>query len=112
MVTTPAGYVLRVDREQLDAQAFEERVERARDRPAEEKGGQELGGAPWLLRGPALAEFPDLPSVRAEAARLAELRLTALEARAEAELELGSGGDLVADLRPADAVTVSASTPC
>jgi predicted ATPase/DNA-binding SARP family transcriptional activator len=98
LATTAAGYVLTVGPEQLDALAFEEHIERARDRPAEERAA-ELGRALALWRGPALAEFPDLPSVRAEAARLDELRLTALEARAEAELEHGGGGDLVAELR-------------
>jgi predicted ATPase/DNA-binding SARP family transcriptional activator len=98
LVTTAAGYVLRVGPQQVDALVFEQHVERARDLPAEDRAA-ELGRALALWRGPALAEFPDLPSVRAEAARLAELRLTALEARAEAKLELGSGDDLVADLR-------------
>ena len=98
LATTAAGYVLTVRPEQLDALAFEEHVERARDRPAEERAA-ELRRALALWRGPALAEFPDLPSVRAEAARLDEMRLTALEARAEAELEHGGGADLVAELR-------------
>jgi predicted ATPase/DNA-binding SARP family transcriptional activator len=96
--TTAAGYVLAVGPEQLDALAFEEDVRRARDRPTDERAA-ELGRALALWRGPALAEFADLRSVQAEAARLNELRLTAFEARAEAELELGSGRELVAELQ-------------
>jgi predicted ATPase/DNA-binding SARP family transcriptional activator len=96
--TTAAGYVLEVGPEQLDALAFEEHVRRARDRPTDERAA-ELDRALALWRGPALAEFPDLPSAQTEAARLNELRLAAYEARAEAQLELGSGGELVPELR-------------
>ena len=50
-----------------------------------------------LWRGPALAGI-DAPSVRTEAGRLEELRLAALEARAEALLECGKFGDAIAEL--------------
>ena len=40
----------------------------------------------------------DAPSVRTEAGRLEELRLAALEARAEALLECGKFGDAIAEL--------------
>jgi predicted ATPase len=96
--TTAAGYVLEIGPDQLDALAFEEGVDRARDRPTDERAA-ELRRALALWRGPALVEFPDVPSAQTEAARLNELRLTASEACAEAELELGIGGELVAELR-------------
>ena len=98
LTTTAAGYVLEVRPEQLDALAFDEHVRRARDMPADERAA-ELSRALALWRGPALVEFADLPSVHAEAARLNEVRLTTFEARAEAELELGGSGELVAGLR-------------
>ncbi|HJV09461.1 MAG TPA: AfsR/SARP family transcriptional regulator, partial [Acidimicrobiales bacterium] len=52
-----------------------------------------------LWRGPALAEFADEPWALPEAARLEELRLAALEERADAELALGRHADVVGPLR-------------
>lgn len=49
-----------------------------------------------LWRGPAL---PDLPDAEAEAARLEELRLAAVQDRIEADLALGGGAELVPELR-------------
>ena len=51
-----------------------------------------------LWRGPAYGELADAPFARAEAARLEELRLAALEWRAEAELALGGHAELVGEL--------------
>ena len=51
-----------------------------------------------LWRGPALAGFDTVPSARAEAGRLEEQRLAALEARAEALLACGRPRDLIAEL--------------
>ncbi|HEV2779720.1 MAG TPA: BTAD domain-containing putative transcriptional regulator, partial [Actinophytocola sp.] len=51
-----------------------------------------------LWRGPALAEFADEPFARAEAARLAELRMRAVEHRIAADLALGHQDDLVVEL--------------
>ncbi len=49
-------------------------------------------------RGPAYAEFADEPWAHAERSRLAEVRLRAIERRAEARLELGLAADAVPDL--------------
>src|SRR5262249_16182587 len=51
-----------------------------------------------LWRGPALAEFSAEPFGRSEGARLEELRLSALEARIDADLALGHHADLVGEL--------------
>ena len=51
-----------------------------------------------LWRGPALADVADAPFARAEAARLEEERLAALEERLEADLALGRHAELVAEL--------------
>nr|BFE88534.1 hypothetical protein GCM10020093_111350 [Planobispora longispora] len=51
-----------------------------------------------LWRGPALAEFSDLTWAVTESGRLEELRLTAVERRADAGLALGHSAALVADL--------------
>jgi len=96
--TTPAGYVLEVAPERLDALAFERHVERAREGSAEDRAA-ELGRALELWRGHALAEFVDLPSVNSAANRLEDARLAALEARIDAELELGLDAELLPELQ-------------
>ncbi len=55
-----------------------------------------------LWRGPALADVVDSPLARAEATRLEEARLAALEERVEADLACDRHGELVAEL---DALT-------
>jgi len=105
VVTQPPGYVLTVDPAAVDALRFEALVARARDRAA---GGHPAGAAATLRealglwRGPALADVADAPLARAEAARLEEARLAALEDRVEADLGCGRHGQLVAEL---DALT-------
>ena len=51
-----------------------------------------------LWRGSAWADMLDDPSLGADAQRLEELRLSALESRIEAELALDGGTELVAEL--------------
>jgi DNA-binding SARP family transcriptional activator len=57
-----------------------------------------LGEALAFWRGPALVDFAYEPFAQAEIARLEELRLQAEEERVEAELALGRGTELVAEL--------------
>ena len=57
-----------------------------------------LGQALALWRGPGLVEFRQEPFALPAARRLAELRLTALEQRVDAELELGRHEGLVGEL--------------
>ncbi|KAB8191469.1 AAA family ATPase [Nonomuraea phyllanthi] len=83
----PAGYVLDVRPDEVDAWAFE-RLVRAGD----------AHKALALWRGGALAGAYDLPFATAPAARLEELRLTALAARIAADLAAGGDADLVAEL--------------
>ena len=52
-----------------------------------------------LWRGPALADFRYDRFAEAEAARLDELRISALEQRVQAHLDRGVGGSLVAELQ-------------
>ena len=98
--TRPPGYLLRVSPAELDSCRFTELTAKA--------AGAMAGGNPAaalhhfdealrLWRGPALAGI-DAPSVRTEAGRLEELRLAALEARAEALLECGKLGDAIVEL--------------
>jgi DNA-binding SARP family transcriptional activator len=92
-----SGYVLRIEPANFDLSRFEQLVERARSEEPREKT-MTLREALGLWRGPALDEFADDAFVRAEAARLEELRLFALEERIDADLALGGGSALVPEL--------------
>ena len=101
LVTRDRGYLLRVDREQLDAAAFQDGLTAGRaaleaGRYAEAAEG--LRTALGLWRGPVLADLADYAFTRPEAARLDELRLAALEARIDADLALGRHDELTAEL--------------
>ena len=63
-----------------------------------ERASLTLRDALALWRGPALADLAFEPFAQTEIARLEELRLTALEARIEADLALGGQDSLVAEL--------------
>lgn len=95
--TCPGGYVLAVDRAEVDANRFRYLVETATSVPAERRATQ-LRAALALWRGPALADFTYEPFAQTAISALEELRLTALDRRIEADLELGRHGELVAEL--------------
>jgi DNA-binding SARP family transcriptional activator len=98
LVTSPPGYAARLGDGAVDAWSFEEQVRRAAevDDPAAAHAG--LSAALALWRGAAFEEFGGLPWADLEASRLAELRLTAREAQADAALRLGWAAQTVADL--------------
>ncbi|RKE17707.1 BTAD domain-containing putative transcriptional regulator [Streptomyces sp. TLI_171] len=98
VAAVPGGYRLGVAAERIDAVEFERLVLSARavDAPAERVAVLRRALALW--RGPALAELADAGYASAAAARLEELRLTAVESRVEAELDLGEGRYLVGEL--------------
>ncbi|MEO6504376.1 MAG: AfsR/SARP family transcriptional regulator [Jatrophihabitantaceae bacterium] len=101
IVTTPPGYLLRADPLSVDASLFEElaltgRRALSRDDPVTARA--HLLNALRLWRGDAYGEFADIPVLRAEAIRLEELRLSAVENRLQSELRIGMGSDLVAEL--------------
>ena len=99
--TVEGGYRLQVADGLLDASRFERLTEEGRQALSR---GDAATAAAWLReglalwRGQAFGEFAAAPFVRAEAARLEELRLAALEVRAEAELALGGHAELVGEL--------------
>jgi len=101
LVTRPPGYLLRVAAGELDALRFEQL---AAEGDAALAAGDaataavRLDEALALWRGPAMAGFDTVPSARAEAGRLEEQRLAALESRAEALLACGRHRDLIAEL--------------
>ncbi len=96
--TRSPGYVLRVAREDVDLGRFEALAERARGAGDPARSAELLGQALALWRGPGLVEFRQEPFALPAARRLAELRLTALEQRVDAELELGRHEGLVGEL--------------
>ena len=105
IVTQPPGYLARVLPERLDAARFESLLAESRRQTSEglpERAAATLREALALWRGPALADVADGPIARAEAARLEEARLTALEERVDAELACGRHAELTAEL---DALT-------
>jgi DNA-binding SARP family transcriptional activator len=96
--TRGPGYVLRVAPGELDLHEFERLLTRSRDEDAGPRAAT-LRDALALWRGAPLADFEYESFVQPEAARLGELRQLAIESRIEAELELGRGPELVAELQ-------------
>jgi DNA-binding SARP family transcriptional activator len=97
IVSQPAGYVLRVDPERFDLTRFERLTAEARGAAPRERA-EKLRAALALWRGPALEDLAFEPFARDEVGRLEEARLAALEQRIDADLELGSAGELVGEL--------------
>jgi DNA-binding SARP family transcriptional activator len=95
--TRAPGYALNVEKDAVDARRFERLVNEARQTDAERRL-RLVGEALELWRGPALGDFPYEAFAQNEASRLDELRLTAVEERIEAELELGKAAELVGEL--------------
>ena len=87
IVTRPPGYVVRVDADELDVDRFARLV-----------ADGDPHGALALWRGQALADLAFEPFAQAEAARLEEARLAALEARIDADLDAGRHGALTGEL--------------
>ncbi|MFF4125213.1 BTAD domain-containing putative transcriptional regulator [Microbispora rosea] len=97
----PAGYLLDVPPQEVDAVEFERLVRAGRAERDPERAAALLRSALSLWRGAALADAAGLPFARVAAARLEELRLSALEARVGADLTLAdaaAAGALVAEL--------------
>ena len=101
LVTRPPGYLLRVVPGELDAPRFEQLARDGETALAAGDGAlaaRRLDEALGLWRGPALADVDDVPFAQAEARRLEEQRLAALESRAEARLACGRHRELIAEL--------------
>jgi len=97
----PAGYVLRLERDQLDAARFADLTEKAealRTAGELEASANRLAEALALWRGPVLGEFREEPWALAEASRLDEMRLKAHEDRLSIDLELGRHAVVLAEL--------------
>nr|WP_311132291.1 BTAD domain-containing putative transcriptional regulator [Nonomuraea gerenzanensis] len=102
VLTRDGGYLLKVGPDELDAVRFERLAAAgaaalAAGDPVRARADLVAGLALW--RGPALGEFADEAFARADAIRLGELRLQAVEQRIAADLELGRHDSVVAELR-------------
>jgi len=97
LATRTPGYVLRIEPAELDLACFERLLAEAR-RADPGAAARKLRDALALWRGPALADLAYEPGLHADVARLGELRLTAVEARIDAELATGRDAELVAEL--------------
>ena len=109
VLTRRPGYLLEVGPEQIDVARFERLLAEGREALAAgdaASSAARLGEALALWRGPALVEFVYEPFAQTEIARLEELRLQTEEERVDAELALGGGAELVANLE-----TLVAATP-
>ncbi|MGR6923640.1 BTAD domain-containing putative transcriptional regulator [[Actinomadura] parvosata] len=101
--TVPGGYLLDVERDDVDCHRFERLVAAARQdreagRVAEAADG--FRAALGLWRGQsALADVESSVLRRAYGVPLEELRLTALEERVQLDLRLGRGAEVVGELR-------------
>ncbi len=95
----PGGYRLTVEPGAVDAVRFERLVAQARDAEGSRRV-RLLREALALWRGAAMADvgLEDSQALDAAAARLERLRLAALEDRFDAEVGLGHGAELVAEL--------------
>ncbi|MDO3703327.1 BTAD domain-containing putative transcriptional regulator [Micromonospora sp. C28SCA-DRY-2] len=95
----PDGYRLAVQPDAVDAVRFERLVARARDDEGPQRA-RRLREALALWRGAAMQDvgLPESGAFDAAVARLERLRLAALEDRFDAEIGLGHGADLIADL--------------
>ena len=101
LMTRPPGYLIRVAPGELDAPRFEHLARDGETALAAGDGAlaaRRLDEALGLWRGAALADVDDAPFAQAEARRLEERRLAALESRAEARLACGGHRELIGEL--------------
>ncbi|WP_410658537.1 BTAD domain-containing putative transcriptional regulator [Amycolatopsis sp. lyj-112] len=99
---SPAGYRLAVEPDDVDVHRFERLAAEGRRTLAAGDATHAAGllsEALGLWRGPAFADITDAPFRDPQVTRLNELRTSALEDHAEAELELGRHEDVLTALR-------------
>jgi serine/threonine protein kinase/WD40 repeat protein len=94
------GYVLAAAPGEIDAARFEALVKRGKAQVASDRSAAAatLSEALSLWRADALADVTEEPSLRGEAARLEELRLSATEHRVSAEIAMGGHSTVVPEL--------------
>jgi DNA-binding SARP family transcriptional activator len=101
VTTRSPGYLVRVGAGELDLHRFERLVEEGKDLLTSgltADASARLHDALSLWRGPPLADFAYDDFAQPATSRLAEIRLTAIELRIEADLALGRQDELVGEL--------------
>jgi DNA-binding SARP family transcriptional activator len=98
LVTERGGYRLEVRPGELDADRFAAAITRARSQADPAARAQALSDALAEWRGDPLADLASERFIEQEMGRLTALRLTALEAWAEAHLAAGKHREVLADL--------------
>ena len=101
LLSSPPGYMLRVENGELDLHVFEQRLSdggRALEQDKPEQAAAILREAESLWRGRPLADLELEPFAQFEVQRLDQLRMLAVEERIEAELELGRHATLCPEL--------------
>jgi predicted ATPase/DNA-binding SARP family transcriptional activator len=96
--TRPGGYVLEVDRADVDAYRFERAVAALSAEPDPARRLATVDDALELWRGPPLREFAGAGWADPEAVRLEALHLEALQHRYDALIDLDRAGETVAEL--------------
>jgi predicted ATPase/DNA-binding SARP family transcriptional activator len=99
--TVSGGYMLAIPSDELDAELFDRLVRDGLHELGNGKAadaGEQLRAALALWRGPPLAEVGFADFAQPEIRRLNELRLAALEARIDSDLQLGADAALVGEL--------------
>jgi DNA-binding SARP family transcriptional activator/Tfp pilus assembly protein PilF len=102
LTTRAPGYQLLLNPGDLDAERFETLAREGRKALGEgdpRRAAEALAEALGLWRGRVLADIPPSPLVTAEADRLEESRLAALELRIDADMGCGLHAQLVPELR-------------
>ncbi|WP_158104570.1 AfsR/SARP family transcriptional regulator [Amycolatopsis kentuckyensis] len=102
LATLPGGYLLTVHPGELDLEVFQDQARRG-DRAWRQGDFETAAGhferALGLWRGRPLADLSPGPVLRAEIARLEDVRLTAAERHAHARIKLGRPEAAIGDLR-------------
>jgi len=101
LITCTPGYLLRIDNDQLDAQVFCRLVADGRQMFAAgrlEEAGDQLRVALAMWRGPALANVTHGPFLQGYVTQLEELKVSALEMRIQADMQLGRHRYLISEL--------------
>jgi DNA-binding SARP family transcriptional activator len=101
IVRQGAGYLLKVEPNELDAARFEELAAEGRAAAATgelERAGGLLHEALALWRGDAYGDIVNVPVVAVEADRVTERRLSVLEKRIDVDMRLGRHAELIGEL--------------
>lgn len=101
IVTEAGGYRLCLDGHELDVTRFEQLVDDGRRQLAAQDAPTAvttLRSAEALWRGMPLADFANAAFAQPAIVRLDELRLSAIETRIEAQLDVGATAEVVAEL--------------